>query len=521
MSDAYIDTSQTYDGDGTSSAGAASAGAVGAYNSIASFASAASTSGQTRGIVRRLNLGTSISISSTIDFTNDGTFATLLQLIGYPFTNSVSGAAISAVDPLSKTNGSYFNFATTNTSIGNSANHDHYWESAIITIHQSGTDNDGLTRKCIWSEWDATNSRMTMGLWPDLPAALTTSATFDISLATYDPGDISSITAWDSDTNARPILDGSGLGSSYVLNFSGDHYWGVINLYIKGGATAYILYGVDAFNNIVLKGYRALSYHGLDYTSQLESDDVYCDLTNGRSFYFGQNLTIKHAHVNSSGTEYLIRCRATQFLYSSFDKIKGSSRYLRAEMGDIKFKYCEITSTNNYNCPESATITLENCNRGGTLRELEKITSNYTLKIITSSDSTWWSTPPSGADFEIYVTTNNTTPPADDKYRAIFVHPAVVAASSETITVKVRPHGWTTDLTNADIWIEVDYFDESSGLHIKTATSEGTGTTYTDDTWSDLSVTFTPGQAGMVEVRCYLANYESGAYVLVDVDSGS
>jgi len=102
-----------------------------------------------------------------------------------------------------------------------------------------------------------------------------------------------------------------------------------------------------------------------------------------------------------------------------------------------------------------------------------------------------------------------------------FTHPAIVDASSETITVKIRPHGWTTDLTNADIWVEVDYQDTASSGSITTVTSKGTGTTYTDDTWSDLSVTFTPGQAGMVEVRCYLAKYESGAYVLVDVDSGS
>ena len=86
MADAYIDTSQTYNGDGTSSAGATGDGGVGAYNNIASFLSNASTSGQTRGILRRLNLGTSISISSALSPTNDGTYTTALQLIGCPFT---------------------------------------------------------------------------------------------------------------------------------------------------------------------------------------------------------------------------------------------------------------------------------------------------------------------------------------------------------------------------------------------------------------------------------------------------
>jgi len=181
----------------------------------------------------------------------------------------------------------------------------------------------------------------------------------------------------------------------------------------------------------------------------------------------------------------------------------------------------EFESSDNDSVTEDNNIVLQNCTRAGTKRELEILNAYFYLKTITSADSSYWSAPPSGASYEFYGVSYTNSLPSREDLSVIFPHPAVVGTSSETITVKIRPHGWTTDLMNADIWIEVDYLSESSGLETVTATSKGTGTTYSDDSWSDLSVTFTPGQAGMVEVRCYLSNYESGAYVLIDPDSGA
>jgi len=94
--------------------------------------------------------------------------------------------------------------------------------------------------------------------------------------------------------------------------------------------------------------------------------------------------------------------------------------------------------------------------------------------------------------------------------------------SQHTVTFYLALTGWTTLPTVDELWLEVEYYDQSTGTHKAVAKSTSvdddtsTWNGLTDYTAKKLSVTFTPAQTGLVRVRAYLAKYESGAKVYVD-----
>jgi hypothetical protein len=87
-------------------------------------------------------------------------------------------------------------------------------------------------------------------------------------------------------------------------------------------------------------------------------------------------------------------------------------------------------------------------------------------------------------------------------------------ATECSVTFNIYPYGWTTDLTNSDIILEVSYLDSSSGPSRSTAVN--TTATYADGGWRQLTTTFTPSQSGAILFDIKIQKYESGAYVLID-----
>ena len=86
-----------------------------------------------------------------------------------------------------------------------------------------------------------------------------------------------------------------------------------------------------------------------------------------------------------------------------------------------------------------------------------------------------------------------------------------VSAAEHTVTVYVKGSGWTTLPTADELYIEVEYYDESTGTH--TATAKSSEVLDANDTWKAFTVTFTPAQDGDIYVRGYLKKYEDGAVV--------
>jgi hypothetical protein len=181
----------------------------------------------------------------------------------------------------------------------------------------------------------------------------------------------------------------------------------------------------------------------------------------------------------------------------------------------------DFTNTTNITGMTSRTlfrsIILEDCTISGVSRRPFRCYSNSgTILTLISSDGTWQA-PPSGASYVFEVTPNSY---CDASYvnklplsyldEMAFVAPA----SSTTLTVKIYPVGWTTSLDQDDVKLEVSYLDSASGITRTTVVN--TSQTYANDGWRDVSVTFTPGQVGVVYFQLYFTAYESGDTVLVD-----
>ncbi|RLC77910.1 MAG: hypothetical protein DRJ03_26075, partial [Chloroflexi bacterium] len=88
-------------------------------------------------------------------------------------------------------------------------------------------------------------------------------------------------------------------------------------------------------------------------------------------------------------------------------------------------------------------------------------------------------------------------------------------AEEKTVTIYIRTFGYTALPTADELYIEASYLDEATGGH--RATVQSTQTVSANDTWTAVSVTFTPSQEGWVYVTVYLKKYESDSGVYVDI----
>lgn len=87
-----------------------------------------------------------------------------------------------------------------------------------------------------------------------------------------------------------------------------------------------------------------------------------------------------------------------------------------------------------------------------------------------------------------------------------------VPASAQTRSVYIKGGGWTVWPTAAQLWLEAEYYDSSMTKVVLASTD-----VLTDNvTWTPLTVAFTPGQAGTVRYRLYLAAYQAASKIYVD-----
>jgi hypothetical protein len=89
-----------------------------------------------------------------------------------------------------------------------------------------------------------------------------------------------------------------------------------------------------------------------------------------------------------------------------------------------------------------------------------------------------------------------------------------VPASAQTRSIYVLGNGWTSFPTNAELWFEAAYLNDA--VETTRAVIRSTEALVDNVTWTELSVTFTPAQAGLVRYRAWLAKYEAGASVFID-----
>jgi hypothetical protein len=181
----------------------------------------------------------------------------------------------------------------------------------------------------------------------------------------------------------------------------------------------------------------------------------------------------------------------------------------------------DFSNTTNFSAiPNASAIKsaiLEDCTFAGVNRMPFRCYSNSgtILSLMYSDDD--WQAPPSNNAYIFEVTPNsycNTSYAGNIPLSSADKMACIATAEETTLTFKIYPVGWTSTLTQDDVIFEVSYLDSVSGITRTMIYS--TSQTYANDGWRDCSVTFTPGQAGVVYFQLYFTKYESGCTVLVD-----
>ena len=180
-----------------------------------------------------------------------------------------------------------------------------------------------------------------------------------------------------------------------------------------------------------------------------------------------------------------------------------------------------ISNTNNYaNISSEAVVgplILENCTlESANLLPYRCYQNAGDILTIVSGDTNW-QVPPSSNTWELEVTPNSYC--ANNETNKITVFPlksipVYCASGARTVTFKVYPGNWTTDLTNATLVLKAKYFD---GTGASMAFTTNSTATYADGGWRDLSVSFTAGQDAVAFFDIELRQYDAATnYVLID-----
>jgi hypothetical protein len=531
MSIGYIDTSQTFNGDGSSPVGATSDGGVGAFNNIQSYLDKSDI--YDIGLLRRLNIGEEIPVTAALYFRFNGNITTPIKLIGYPFSISKQNIPITEVNSLSRLDGEKFQFTSTSTDLGDSSDYDHYWDGAKITIHQPGSLNDGLVRTCIYSQYDT--DRMVIGLFPNLPEALSTSATFDITLTTEAYGEYS-VPDWDNDTNSRPVIDAN---TSYVFGV-GKAYCEIINMAIHityTGDSLAISNGCSITNVVIYGdhlGYFDFNNNYSNTRDHIKDIFVSANLTSSHTCLATNNqirFNIENFHVNKDypNRNYAISTYSVNpnLINCSFFKVIGTPTGSFLTSGGPasghnqnlelygKITYGPTAQYGVYNIS-----VLENSLINGVPYKYYASNLFYSLYSIDSTNSDWQN-PLSNADFILKFIPSNLS--YNESIIKVFKHPALLQANtSKTISLQIYPKNWSTPITGDKFWLEVRYIDKPTEFISKVVSSKDDSITFTNNQWNTISITIDPvEETQLAEVMCCSCIYESGAYILFDPGSGA
>lgn len=120
---------------------------------------------------------------------------------------------------------------------------------------------------------------------------------------------------------------------------------------------------------------------------------------------------------------------------------------------------------------------------------------------------------PSGAASSIKVVPQSTC--SKINYIPIFEWTEFAVPAVETTkTIYVLGNGWTSFPTNSELYFLAEYYNAGSG--VAKATIASTQVLTDNVTWTPLSVTFTPGQVGVVRYRAFLKKQEGASFVSID-----
>jgi len=507
----YVDTSATYNGDGTTAAQAASDGGVGAYNSIATAladAPNAPSSGSEWDIwVRRLS--SDISITAQLSPANDGSYNAPHRLIGWPFRVQHTGYTVDSAP--SGTDNLGFDKAQWQFVDSALTEGDNYWIGAEVEF--TSGNNNGLKRMVIW--FDAASDTVYLDF--PLPNDIVASDQYTITLETeeYSNRPQSGIDeGWDSDSYVRPKVDGSGQ-AIHCFYFSGDSWWRIANFYVKSDTDKVTVFMAETAKNVLSEGGK-FSTHVLGEKCFIWGcTNLYGTITQGGSWVNSHVLTGANGSCEMPGKysgAYLKNC--------TFGRISSLTNSV------FKTVYSGIIAENILLISDSSAVSyfgpqFQNWNpdfeypsvsMSGVNGESDKFRQYYYQGEIYNVDEDGTITPPSGATTFIKMVPSSSTV-CNDLHSLSYKEQRYQSSGSKTYTWKVYPTGWS-GLSTSDIELEAWYLDESTGTHRAITTANPSSVT--NDSWNDLSITVNPSQAGTVYFTLKLKRYEASAYIALD-----
>lgn len=168
----------------------------------------------------------------------------------------------------------------------------------------------------------------------------------------------------------------------------------------------------------------------------------------------------------------------------------------------------------------STSITYEDCMFDGVRRQLMIYAGGGVIQALTQEEAQWIASggPPSGSGMLLEAVPNSFLAPASGITLALPMvreMAAYASAGEHTLALRIYPYGaWTTELTEADVVLEVSYLDSESG--VSRTTTVNVAATYANGGWREVNTAFTVGQAGTVYFRLHINRYESGKTILID-----
>lgn len=511
----FVDTSQSTNGDGSAS---------NPYNDIdyaCDQAPSSPSSESDRWIIWVRRLSSSISLSGAISPSNPGGIKYPHLLIGWPIKVTHSGYTVDSVPSGTDSLG----FSNAQWQFVDSAltEDDNYWVDAEVEF-TSGSNN-GLKRKVIW--FDASSDTIYLDF--PLPNNISAGDKYTITLQTefYDDRPTAP-SGWDSDSNPRPMLDGSN-SIANIFNFN-QPYWQLYNFRARN-VTDRIFYTEHFPNKCVnclfdtadgilrypqQRGFVGKKIYGWDfsdtarylgafsfytnYAITAELEDVHLQAKSGITSYgltVGCNLKLKNCtfgRVQSFGGADIARhAFSIGYVYGENVLLASTSKVdLNVGSGDYDVWKRGYIAISGYNGDNNK---FHWWNGRGEIYNL---------------DETATIDPPSGASTFIKLSPSSN---CSSNMPLEYSEQRYQSSGSKTYTWKFYPVNMSLGAT--DLEVEAWYLDESSGTHRAYATANPS--TYSDDGWHDLSITINPGQAGTVYFKIKLKKYNtSGCYVALD-----
>lgn len=327
-------------------------------------------------------------------------------------------------------------------------------------------------------------------------------------------------TGWPGDQNIRPTID-FGANAAY-FDTNGDHCWTFKRLIINGSSASYGLFRVGGyfnwFYNVLFKnctggaygvvfiyGGRLVYFKDCAWEGNSNSSIEFfsngedailedCTFDNNATciMFAGNNNYVKLLNVVFGGTT----------ANSSWDINIGSSKRMTVIGKNVVFN--DANKVNVGTDAFQSRVLIEDYN--GTKLDNRawygegEIVRNTTVTRSGGADSSAECVPKA-----------NCNPNAP---LGLIEIPIWATASQKTYTIYICGSGWSTFPTASELWIEAYYYD---GATAKRATLKSTQVLTANDTWTEFSVTVTPNSAAPLYLRGFLAKYQAGAKVYVDI----